>query len=108
MPQPSANSQFSDSNYDARSHYSDSAAAPVTATTTSLFGGSASGGNGGGGAGGHGSAMGGAIDEIIPHPPLAKAFSNTMRGTSYFKSNQSLCSCNADTEVDVSTVFKKK
>lgn len=81
-------SQYID-NYDARSHYSDSAAAVTTLYSV--------------GAGGSNSITGGGGAMESVHLPIGRALSNcgTLRG-SYFKSNQSLCSCNAETEVRTS------
>lgn len=79
-------------NYDARSHYSDSAAAVTTLYSVGAGGSSSVSGGGGGGA----------IESV--HLPVGRALSNcgTLR-SSYFKSNQSLCSCNAETEVRYAT-----
>ena len=72
--------QYADNNFDARSHFSDSAA-----TNNALF-------------------TLGSLNRVAPNTTDDKynrthsSNFGTLRG-SHFKSNQSLCSCNAETEV---------
>lgn len=82
---PSQN-QYSNDNFDARSHYSDSAAT-TTATNNALY-------------------NFGSLNRTLKDGSkgCTRAYSNCSGGggtlrTSHFKSNQSLCSCNAETEV---------
>lgn len=105
---PSQHQQYID-NFDARSHYSDSVAinALYSVGTSGASGGSGIAGGSGVGAGGGGSLSGAGI-EGVHHPiekyPKSYSTCGTLRG-SYFKSNQSLCSCNAETEVCIANLM---
>lgn len=89
-------------NFDARSHYSDSIAINALYSVGSSAAGISAGGAGTSASGGASASVSGPGIEGIHHPTekYPKSYSNcgTLRG-SYFKSNQSLCSCNAETEV---------